>query len=98
MPKRKKISPYWAASPADEAEYRATLAAAQAAADASGFDHGVERHALGWHFFVLPRREHRCGHELRCVVVSPTDLSRCRPGHGPACGRLCSDRAGVIRW
>jgi hypothetical protein len=43
-----------------------------------GQDHGIEKqHAAygGFSVFMLPRPEHRCGHELRCEVVSP-ELAR----------------------
>ena len=53
--------------PADP--YRAARAAAQARANALGFDHGLERDAFGWRTFMLPARQNRYGHELRCEVV-----------------------------
>lgn len=59
---------------------------ARAAANETGFDHGLTRSAFGWSFMMLPRRENRFGHELRCEVVSCDDLARCRPGHGPGGG------------
>ena len=63
--------------------YAEARAEAQRGADATGYDHGVERDAFGFHSLMLPRRENRYGYELRCEVVYPSDLSRCRPGHGP---------------
>lgn len=56
---------------------------AQAAADGTGFDHGIVTSSYGCHWFTLPQRQNRCGHETRCEVVSATDLRKCRPGHGP---------------
>jgi len=49
-----------------------------------GMDCGVERNAFGYTWHVLPRRENRQGQrELGCEVVHPTNLSACKPGHGP---------------
>lgn len=73
------------------AQYKAARDAAQTLADRDGFDRGLEWNAVigEWHTFILPQRDNRCGFELRCEVVSCSDLARCRPGHGPgplACG------------
>lgn len=57
---------------------------AQARADATGFDHGVEKLGSEYRFWQLPERQNRFGHELRCEVVMCTTLARCMPGHGPA--------------
>lgn len=48
-------------------------------------DMGLEKNSLTKEFvvFVLPMAQHRCGHELRCEVVSPMNLDTTRPGHGP---------------
>lgn len=75
----------WTTSPEGEAKYKAARAEAQAAADATGFDHGIERNDLMRCFSVmmLPKRENRYGYETRVEVVSPSRLADCRPGHGP---------------
>ncbi len=36
-----------------------------------------------WSVFTLPARQFRSCSELRCEVVSCSDLFRCPPGHGP---------------
>lgn len=65
-------------------DYSKVKAFAQAQADAYGTDHGLERTLLGeWSAFMLPRKQSRRGHELRCEVVMPSQLSSCRQGHGP---------------
>lgn len=67
--------------------YAEARARAGELADATGFDHGIERVALasdtGFRVFTLPRRENRRGFELRCEVVHPSTLEKCQPGHGP---------------
>jgi hypothetical protein len=67
--------------------YRAIKADAQQRANVSGFDHGIERVQLGrtveYRIFMLPRKENRQGHELRCEVVMCSDLLKCQKGHGP---------------
>jgi len=65
--------------------YHEARRAAEQAADSDGFDRGIERNALfnTWRVFMLPRKENRYGHELRCEVVSATLLERCQKGHGP---------------
>lgn len=66
---------------ADPPGYHEARARAQAAATALGMDHGVERNAFGWSVFLLPGRQFRQGHELRCEVVMPEGAAQ--PGHGP---------------
>lgn len=82
--------------------YREIRAAAQAAADADGHDRGIERLNGSFRSFLLPRRENRYGHELRCEVVSCSDLRRCVPGHGPIVAtrkrRVHVDASGSIRF
>ncbi len=39
-----------------------------------------------FHVFMLPKRVNRCGHELRCEVVSCEILEKCQPGHGLTLG------------
>lgn len=80
------MSAAWANTPEGTAGYRTARAEAQRAANADGCDRGVERNDLFKTFrtFMLPRREYRNGHELRCEVVSCEDLSKCQPGHGPS--------------
>ena len=57
---------------------------AQTRANSLGIDHGIEtRPDKTVSVFSLPRKENRCGYELRCEVVHPTNLDKCRPGHGP---------------
>jgi hypothetical protein len=65
--------------------YRAARSCAQTLADRSGYDYGVEYNPQfnNYRVFALPRRENRQGYETRCEVVSPSDLLKCRPGHGP---------------
>ncbi len=64
-------------------QYDAAKAAAQKSANESGFDYGVEKLGTEFRSFMLPQKRNRCGHELRCEVVSSTDLAKCQPGHGP---------------
>ena len=67
------------------ATYEQIRAQAQAAANVDGFDRGLENNPYaGWLYFMLPAKGHRTGRELRCEVVSCEDISKCRPGHGPA--------------
>lgn len=72
------------------AKYREARAQAQAEANADGFDRGIERNDLfkSFRVFMLPQRQNRYGHELRCEVVS-SERGNCQPGHGfgpLACG------------
>ncbi len=64
--------------------YRAARAMAQASANADGFDRGIERNDIFKSFsvFMLPRREHRRGHELRCEVVCCEIIEKTQAGHG----------------
>jgi len=82
--KAKKTVPAYETAAFQE-RYPAAKAEAQAKADATGYDHGLEYNELFKSFSVrmLPNRENRCGHELRCEVVSCSDFSKCKPGHGP---------------
>jgi len=66
-------------------QYAQARSEAQAAADRTGFDYGIEHNALfkDYRVFMLPQKTNRRGHELRCEVVSCSDLAGCRPGHGP---------------
>lgn len=66
-------------------KYREARQAAQAAANADGYDRGLERNDLfkSFSFHMLPRRENRYGHELRVEVVSCENIANCKPGHGP---------------
>jgi len=68
--------------------YEEARAHAQRAANADGMDRGLEVLRLkglpdNYHVFLLPERRNRCGHELRCEVVSCETLAKCVPGHGP---------------
>ncbi len=75
-------------------DYAEIRAAAQARADATGQDQGIEvlpaynRQTRKWdaksyHTFGLPERGSRYGRDATCEVVSCSDLARCWPGHGP---------------
>jgi len=46
-----------------------------------GVAYGIEKPAayMGWTVKMLPRRENRCGWELRCEAVEPSDYT----GHKP---------------
>ena len=67
----------------DRTSYREVRAAAQADADRDGFDRGVEKLGSEYTYYILPQKQNRYGHELRCEVVMCSDLSRCARGHGP---------------
>jgi hypothetical protein len=68
-----------------ESNYLEVKKAAQALADETGFDVGIELNPdfMYYRSFLLPRKEHRCGFELYCEVVHCTDLTKCQVGHGP---------------
>lgn len=68
--------------------YHECRAAAQREANATGFDFGLEHNKLfrEYVFFMLPDRQHRSGHELRCEVVSPENIGKTQPGHGHSGG------------
>jgi hypothetical protein len=53
--------------------YEIVRAEAQARANETGADFGVERNELmrEWGFFMLPGPQNRYGFELRCEVVHP---------------------------
>lgn len=65
---------------------------AQFEADSDGMDRGIETSPMYsypdnrefYRVFLLPRRENRCGHELRCEVVMCSFIEKCQLGHGPA--------------
>lgn len=67
--------------------YFEASAYARACANQSGFDHGIERDTYNgpdaFYVFMLPRKQSRCGHELRCEVVSCDNVKDCQRGHGP---------------
>lgn len=79
-------------------DYESAKRAAVWRAETTGLDHGVEligtrwdgnkasAHLKHWVVYALPARRDRCDNELRCEVVSCSDLSRCHPGHGPLGG------------
>ncbi len=86
MTKRtKKLQIDWTATPEGAAKYTTARATAQAAANADGFDRGLERNDLfkSFHVFMLPQKQNRYGHETRCEVVMCEDISKCQKGHGP---------------
>lgn len=64
-------------------EYQEARREAQLRANDTGGDYGVEKLGAEYRYFPLPQRRHRFGFELRCEVVSCTDIAKCRPGHGP---------------
>ena len=81
---KKRGSVDWATTVEGSAKYRAAREQAQAEANADGMDRGIERNDLFREFrvFMLPRRENRCGHEMRCEVVSAERMSAQQVGHG----------------
>lgn len=82
---RRKTKTPWSQTEAGIAAYHAVRAAAQSACNADGFDRGIEANDLfcNWRTFLLPQRQNRSGHELRCEVISCENLERCQKGHGP---------------
>lgn len=76
-------------------DYATAKREAQARADETGMDYGVEKLGSEHRYFGLPRRENRFGFELRCEVVSCTRLERCVPGHGPVVQRRPKGRVRV---
>lgn len=77
-------APSPAPSKAPDTSYVAVRADAQRKANEMGHDFGIERNSLygGYRSFMLPRRENRTGHELRCEVVQPESMAKTQPGHG----------------
>lgn len=75
----------WRLTPEGAAKYREARAVAQARANETGFDYGLEGNDLFKEFrvFMLPMRHNRRGHELACEVVMCERLGACQPGHGP---------------
>ena len=65
--------------------YSVARAEAQAKANATGYDHGLEANDLfkTWRSWTLPQRVNRCGHEAQCEVVMCERIDDCKPGHGP---------------
>lgn len=61
----------WRDTPTGRAAYLAARAEAQALANETGLDYGIEANDLfkQWRTFMLPRKENRAGHELRCEIV-----------------------------
>lgn len=66
-------------------QYKAVKTEAQAQADSTGRDFGIEWNSVFNYYrsFSLPQKKNRYGFELRCEVVYCTDLSKCAEGHGP---------------
>jgi hypothetical protein len=86
MARKPKSDPLaWLSTAAGQAAYSKARAEAQARANETGYDIGLERNDLFKTFrtFMLPQRQNRSGHELQCEVVSCENLDRCKPGHGP---------------
>lgn len=60
---------------------------AQAMADKSGRDYGIERYPTGeYAIHALPNPEHRAGFELRCEVVHPSGTCAGCGGFAPTVG------------
>ena len=74
----------WRKTPEFDRKYEAAKRQAQFLANGGGFDYGleIEDSFRSVRFFMLPRRENRTGHELRCEVVSCESLDRTQEGHG----------------
>lgn len=86
MSKRTKKDPTaWRNTTSGGLAYSIARSEAQAKANATGFDHGIEANDLfkSWNVFMLPNRDNRRGHELMCEVVMCEDMSKCQMGHGP---------------
>lgn len=69
--------------------YRECRAKAQAHADLTGCDVGIELHwngghpgTVNWSWFGLPAKCYRYGHETQCEVVHPSDVTKTKLGHG----------------
>jgi hypothetical protein len=75
----------WHLTDAAGPAYRIAREKAQALANETGFDYGIEANDLFREFrvFMLPMRANRSGHELRCEVVHCTNLATVQIGHGP---------------
>lgn len=72
----------WRDTPAGRSAYLAARTEAQALANETGRDYGLEANDLfkQWRSFMLPHAENRYGHELRCEVVSserPREVGAC---------------------
>lgn len=65
-------------------EYKDAREIAQKKANDSGMDFGLEFNSIfkTYNSFMLPRKENRTGHELRCEVVSPENIDKTEKGHG----------------
>ena len=85
MKRTKKDPTAWRNTLEGVASYRAAREGAQRLANEDGFDRGLEANDLchSWHTFMLPAKQYRNGHELRCEVVSCETLAKCQKGHGP---------------
>jgi hypothetical protein len=85
MSKRAKKDPTaWRNTPEFDEKYAHEKSMAQVKANATGFDYGLEVNDAFHEIrtFMLPRRENRTGHELRCEVVSCENLATMQIGHG----------------
>lgn len=82
--KRKQDPTAWRHGAEGCRSYQVARAEAQARANALGCDVGLEANDLfrTWHTFLLPARQYRQGHELRCEVVMPERIETTQPGHG----------------
>ena len=82
---RRRVLIDWQETEPGRLRYAAAKLRAQRHANETGFDFGVEANDFerDYRVFMLPRRENRYGFELRCEVVSCSDLSKCQEGHGP---------------
>ncbi len=82
---KKTIKSDWQDTPEGREKYTKVKTEAQTMANEYGFDFGLEWNNClkDYRSFMLPQRQNRRGYELRCEVVMCSDLSKCKPGHGP---------------
>jgi len=85
MKKTKKDPSAWLQTDLGRSRYQAAREEAQKKANSLGMDVGLEANHLFKEFssFLLPAKQYRAGHELRCEVVHPEKLETTQPGHGP---------------
>jgi hypothetical protein len=71
-------------TPEGQVSYERVKREAQRLSDLDGWDRGIECNELfrEHRCFMLPNKANRCGHELRCEVVSCSSDERTQKGHG----------------
>jgi len=76
MARKKVTKTPWHLTDAAHPSYLEARAIAQARANTTGREIGLEANDLfrTWNSFLLPAPEYRSGHELRCEVVRPERL------------------------